>query len=167
MTQSDLKDAEKWGIKNPKDVDASYQSGSEDDPLSAKALSFGGVYGQIDDPEKVVDAMFAYLKTQSQKEQSSDDSTGELVGSPKAVTPEGLDGAVMKCQNVKIKDNDPSATAKGPKEINVPVCIWGDHSTVAFTTAVDVAGALTGKGTDLDEAASIAAKLRNDVRVKL
>ena len=51
-----MKDAEGWGVKNPKQVEAAYQSGNKDNPLAQKNLTFGGVYGEIDDPEKVVDA---------------------------------------------------------------------------------------------------------------
>lgn len=47
------------------------------------------------------------------------------------------------------------------------LCVWGDHSTVASVTSVDIAAFLTGKSGSLDEAAATAAKLRNDVRVKI
>lgn len=61
------------GVTNPKDVSANYQSGSEDNPLAGKLISFGGVYGEVDDPEKAVDAMFGYLKSESEKEAGGED----------------------------------------------------------------------------------------------
>ncbi|MEV8343042.1 hypothetical protein [Streptomyces niveus] len=162
MSKDDLADAEKWGVKNPKDVSAQYQSGSlEDNPLGAKVLSFAGVYGEIEDPEKAVDAMFAFMKSEAEKGDSADE--GSLVGSPEAFEPDGLDGAIMKCQAMAIK-NDPDS---GPKEIKLSVCIWGDYSTLGFSLPVDMTSALGGKPMSLEDSAATTAKLRNDVRVKL
>ncbi|MEV0115963.1 hypothetical protein AB0H77_22405 [Streptomyces sp. NPDC050844] len=167
MTSSDIKDAEKFGVKNPKDVEASYQSGDESNPLTAKALQFGGVYGEIDDPEKVVDAMFA----EAEKNQKSGKEGGEnitLVGSPKSYEPEGLDGAVLKCQEMKV-DMGAGATGstEAPKEMSAATCIWGDHSTLGFVVTIDAAAAMAGKAADLEEGASTTAKFRKEVRVKV
>ncbi|MFJ7963647.1 hypothetical protein [Streptomyces sp. NPDC096324] len=163
MTKDDLKDAEGWGVKNPKDVNAAYQSGDKSNPLAAKQISFGGVWGTIDDPEKTVDNMFADMKTNQEKEGTKD---GELVGSPKAYTPSALDGAVLKCQEIKVK-SDSSGAAAGPKEFTMPVCIWGDHSTLGFVMPIDFASMMAGKGSTPEAAAEIAAKLRKDVRQKI
>ncbi|MFI1537806.1 hypothetical protein [Streptomyces anandii] len=162
MSKSDLKDAEGWGVKNPKDVNANYQSGDKSNPLSMKQLTFGGVYGTIDDPEKAVDNMFAYMKSKQEKEGTKD---GELLGTPKAYNPSGLDGAVLKCQSLKV-DMGSSAGSTGPKNMTMPVCIWGDHSTLGLVMPVDFASAMTGKASTPEDAADTAAKLRNDVRVK-
>ncbi|MEU1194684.1 hypothetical protein ABZ446_00475 [Streptomyces sp. NPDC005813] len=162
MTKSDLKDAEGWGVQNPKDVSAAYQSGDESNPLAMKQISFGGVYGTIDDPEKAVDNMFADMKKNQEKEGTDE---GELVGSPKAYEPSGLDGAVLKCQEVKVK-NDKSSSG-GPSEFTMPVCIWGDHSTLGFVMPIDIASMMAGKGSTPEAAADIATKLRKDVRVKI
>ncbi|MFD9463468.1 hypothetical protein [Streptomyces sp. NPDC060027] len=165
MTKNDLKDAEGWGVKNPKDVSAAYQSGDESNPLSMKQLSFGGVWGTIDDPEATVDSMFAEMKKNQQKEGTKD---GELVGSPKAYSPSALDGAVLKCQEVKIKnDSSDTGASAGPGEFTMPVCIWGDHSTLGFVMPIDYASMMAGKGSTPEAAAEIAAKLRKDVRVKI
>ncbi|GGX85520.1 hypothetical protein [Streptomyces anandii] len=162
MSKSDLKDAEGWGVKNPKDVNANYQSGDKSNPLSMKQLTFGGVYGTIDDPGKAVDNMFAYMKSKQEKEGTKD---GELLGSPKAYNPSGLDGAVLKCQSLKVEMGS-SAGSTGPKDMTMPVCIWGDHSTLGLVMPVDFASAMTGKASTPEDAADIAAKLRKDVRVK-
>ncbi|MFD3919084.1 hypothetical protein [Streptomyces sp. NPDC058595] len=164
MSKDDLKDAEKWGVTNPKDVSAQYESGSvEENPFGAKILPFAGVYGEIEDPEKAVDGMFGYLKSESEKDSGSGDAPA-LVGSPKAFEPEGLDGAVLKCQEMSIKNGEATA---GPKEMKFSVCIWGDYSTLGFAMPVDMASAMAGKGGSLEEAAATTAKLRKDVRVKL
>jgi hypothetical protein len=153
FSKSDLKDAEKQGVKNAKDVSAAYSAGNKDNPLAAKAINFEGIYGEISDPEKVVDAMFAEAKKNASK-----DGDGEVIGSPQAYKPSGLDGAVLKCQEMKLKEDS--------KEMRMPVCIWGDHSTIGVFIHVDVADLASGKSPDLQSAAEQAAKFRKEVRVK-
>ncbi|MEU9212081.1 hypothetical protein AB0D27_30135 [Streptomyces sp. NPDC048415] len=162
MSSDDLADFQKWGVKNPKDVSAGYSKGAA---AATQTLSFSGVYGTIDDPEAVVDAMFAKLKTESEKDQSGDSSKGKMVGSPKAVTPAGFDGGIMKCQEAEIT-NTSSTGGSTAKTVTMPFCIWGDHSTVVDVIAMNYAGFLTGKAGTIDDTAALAAKLRKDVRVK-
>ncbi|MFI0962122.1 hypothetical protein ACH4S8_12065 [Streptomyces sp. NPDC021080] len=159
MSEKDLKDAEGWGVKNPKDVSAAYQSGDKSNPLAAKQIEFGGVWGTIDNPEATVDNMFAGMKKEQQKDGTKD---GEFIGSPKAYTPSELDGAVLKCQEIKVNNSQ-----TGPKSFTMPVCIWGDHSTIGYVLPLDLASMMVGKGSTPEAAAEIAAKLRNDVRVKV
>ena len=165
MSDKDVKDAEKHGVKNAQGVGAEYQAGdTKTNPLAVKYLKFMGVYGEISDPEKVVDGMFAEMKKNSSKDNTD---TGELVGSPQSFT-DRFDGAVMKCQETKIKNDTPSSgeTTSAPKEMSMPVCIWGDHSTLGIVIPVDLATAMTGKTADLQGAADTPAKLRSEVRVK-
>jgi hypothetical protein len=156
-----LKEAEKWGVKNAKEVEAGYQSGDESNPFASKMLQFGGVYGEIEDPEKVVDAFFAHMKTESEKDA---DSEAKLVGSPKAYEPAGLENAVLKCQQMKGPTG--ASAGQGPKDVTLTVCVWGDHSTLGMVMPIDMAGALTGKGGDPSAAADTTVKLRKEVRVK-
>jgi hypothetical protein len=160
FNEDDIKEAEDHGVKNAKDVGAQYQAGDESNPLAAQMINFMGVYGEIDDPESVVDAMFADMKKEASKDSSK---TGELVGSPEAFTPSALDGAVLKCQATKIKGDSSSG---GPSEMSMPVCIWGDHSTLGVFIYADLASAMAGKSADLSGAADKAANFRKDVRVK-
>ncbi|MEU0002732.1 hypothetical protein ABZ079_00090 [Streptomyces sp. NPDC006314] len=160
MTSKDLKDAEKWGVHDPKDVSAQYQSGDEDNPLSRKMIQFGGVYGTIDDPEKAVDAMFAYMKTESQKDS---DSKAALKGEPKAYEPAGLDGAILKCQQATAPTG---ASSGGPKDVTMTICVWGDHSTLGLVMPMDLASLLAGRSSDPAADAELAAKFRDEVRVK-
>jgi hypothetical protein len=153
MSAKDVKDAESWGVKGAKDVGANYASGTG---LTAKNLMFSGVYGTIDDPEKAVDAMFAKSKENSEKESGSDT---KLVGSPETVKPAGFSNGVMKCQYAQ--------TTSSGKTTKMPICIWGDHSTLTYVLSYDLAAMTTGKSTTIDEAAEIAAKLRKDIRVKV
>ncbi|NEB01766.1 hypothetical protein G3I78_22220 [Streptomyces sp. SID13726] len=158
FSENDVKDAEKHGVKNAQDVSATYQSGAATDYLAMKMVNFMGVYGDIDDPEKVVDAMFAEMK-----KSAASDGEGKVVGSPKAYTPAGLDSAVLKCQETKVDSGTSTGTSGS---ISMPVCIWGDHSTLGIVIPIDMADAMSGKAADLSNAADMTAKLRTEVRVK-
>ncbi|MEU5996898.1 hypothetical protein [Streptomyces sp. NPDC047197] len=167
MTSNDIREAEKHGVSNAKDVEGQYQSGTEDNPLSQKILQFNGVYGDIADPEKVVDAMFV----EAEKNAKEGDSGGEpmtMVGSPQSYSPAGLDGAVMKCQEMKFDlGSSTGGSSAGPSNMSMATCIWGDKSTLGIVITTDVANAMAGKSADLDEAAEKTAKFRKEVRVKL
>jgi hypothetical protein len=163
VSDSDVADFQKFGVKNAKGANGSYTNGTG---LSQKSLSFKGVYGTIDDPEAAVDAMFAKVKSESEKNQSGDSTKGKLLGSPETVNPSGFSNGIMKCQVAQIDNTSSSSTGAGAaKTITVPFCIWGDHSTVAQVSAFSLAGLASGNGGSIDDVASLAAKLRNDVRV--
>jgi hypothetical protein len=114
---------------------------------------FAGVYGTIDDPEKVVDAMFAQMK----KDSAESSSGGKLVGSPQEFKPAGFKNGVMKCQQIK--------TTTSGQTMEMPFCIWGDHSTLTYVLSYDLAALTAGKTTSMADAAELTAKVRNDVRV--
>ncbi|MGW0733899.1 hypothetical protein [Streptomyces sp. NPDC002851] len=159
----DFDDAEDWGIKNAKDVSAGYAAGSG---TSAKSLAFGGVYGEIEDPEAAVDAMFAQMKEESEKDQSSSSSKGELIGDPEEFQPDGFENGIMKCQEAKVTKGA-GAAAGGPSEATIPICIWADNSTLAEVLHFDMASLATGNGGSMEDLAGIAAKVRNEVRVEV
>ncbi|MEU4728711.1 hypothetical protein [Streptomyces sp. NPDC023588] len=163
FSDKDKKEAEGVGVKNPTQVGMTYQSGDPKNPLSAKLLNFSGVYGEVADPEKAVDAYFALAKLEATKGDSK--QTVDLIGSPKTMSPAGFKGAVMKCQEAKFTTKD--TTAKGPKEFTLPICIWGDYSTLSTVTAMEMSSVLAGKsGYTLEQTAEFTAKLYNTARVK-
>ncbi|QKW06462.1 hypothetical protein HUT18_08650 [Streptomyces sp. NA04227] len=168
LDSDDTSDLEKAGFKDPENVNAAYEKEDTANPLASKYLQFIGAYGKSEDPAAVLDAMFAKMNEEAKKEEGKE-KVGELVGSPQEFTPEGLDGALMKCQESKFKNNNPSSSDSpgAPKEISMPICIWSDYSTVGIVIAPDLGAALTGKSADLGDAAETAAKLRKEVRVKL
>ncbi|MCX4980898.1 hypothetical protein [Streptomyces sp. NBC_00572] len=157
-----LKEAEKNGVKNAKEVEAAYDVKDPANPLGGKRISFTGLYGEIDDPEKVVDSIFTYTKTEAEKEKS-DSEAPELVGSPQEYKPSELDGAILKCQQLKTKAD----AAKSIPAMTMTMCVWADHSTVGLVIPIDMASLLTGKAGSAEEAAATTAKLRKEVRVKL
>ncbi|WUS96998.1 hypothetical protein OHA46_10025 [Streptomyces sp. NBC_00708] len=169
LTGKDKTEAEGMGIKSPTEASASYTSGDmEKNPLTAKMLVLKGLWGQVDDPAKAVDAAFASAKEEMGKDEGDSDSEVSLVGSPEKAEPKDFDGALMKCQVLKTVNKDADGSvAKGPKELNTPVCIWSDYSTVGIVFAVDVGAAMTGKSMATDEVADLAAKLYNTSRTKI
>lgn len=163
MSDSDAAEAKKWGVTDATQTGAGYTAG---EGTTQKTLNFSGFYGQIEDPENVVDAMFAEMKKNSEKSSSGEEAP-ELVGEPQEFTPAGFENGVLKCQNMKLTMTGAGTAAGGPSSFTLPVCIWGDHSTLVYTGSSDAAAVLTGKGMSLDDAATQAAKLREEVRVEV
>ncbi|WP_228991176.1 hypothetical protein [Streptomyces sp. DH8] len=168
VTGEDKAEAEAMGVKDANKVEAQYKSGSKDNPLAQKVLMFEGVWGEVSDPAKTLDAAFAKAEVNMMKSGGDGKSKVSLVGSPKEFKPEGFDGALMKCQDLKVvNDKAVGSAAKGPKEFTMPVCIWADYSTVGIVGSLDVASALTGKGGPQEDVADLAAKLYNTSRTKI
>ncbi|WP_282794752.1 hypothetical protein [Streptomyces sp. CC224B] len=166
MSPDKAKEAEEHGVKNAKNVEAQYESGSDDNPLGQKLFQFNGLYGEIEDPEAVVDKMFGSVEEKAAKDNGSAKVT--LVGSPKTFKPSGLDGALMKCQEMKYSFGGAATTgAKVPKEMSMATCIWGDKSTIGVGITADMANVMGGKSADLEEGAEKTAKFRKEVRVKI
>ncbi|MCF6526026.1 hypothetical protein [Streptomyces sp. JJ36] len=163
MTDEDLRELEGFGVQNPEKAGATYQAG---EAATAKHLNFSGVWGEIEDPEAVLDAAFAKIAQEAAEDPETDNGgKAELVGDPEEQSPEELDGAVMKCQTAKFT---PPASSDTPvKEFTLPICMWADHSTLAWVGVTDVASALTGGGMSLEDAAVTTAKVRQDTRVKV
>lgn len=116
-------------------VNATYKSGT------TKTLSFGGNYGEVDDPEASVDWAL---------KQSGKSTGGEAVGEPETVTPAGFDGDVMKCQQLKVVT------------MHMGMCTWADSSTLGLVGQIDTSGGLSSEPVDLKETAEITAKVRED-----
>ncbi|MEE1938115.1 hypothetical protein V1L54_01560 [Streptomyces sp. TRM 70361] len=161
----DLKEIEQFGVSDPTNVSATYMSG--DDVLSQKHLSFSGVWGEIRDPEAVVDAMFAKAEEGIREDSGGDGSEGtaELVGEPREMSPPGLENAVMKCQEMKLSGEGTAELSGGA--FTMSFCIWGDHSTIAYSALNDMTAFTTGENFSMDETAEAVARLRNDVRVEI
>ncbi|GGV93247.1 hypothetical protein GCM10010230_03590 [Streptomyces narbonensis] len=157
-----LKDPEQKGVKNAKDVGASWEVKDAANPLGGKLLSFSGLYGEIDDPEKTIDSVFAGIKAEAEKDEAKADEP-KLVGSPQEFTPAELDGAILKCQEAKSEANPAESTPA----FSMTFCVWADHSTVGFVVPVNMADMFAGKSGSMEDAASLTAKLRKEVRVKL
>ncbi|WP_030862332.1 hypothetical protein [Streptomyces sp. NRRL F-2747] len=155
--------AEAIGIKDPHQASQQYLNGVKG---KAKQMTASGFWGQIDDPERALDAYFGTIGAPNPET----DKLGlkyEKVGTPKAFTPDGFKGAVMKC--VEIKMSTTKTTKPGePSSLVVPTCAWSDHSTLAAVNHMDQTTILTG-GTQgsLEDVSKLAAKLYNTSRTKV
>ncbi len=151
------KNAEKLGIKNPHNVSASYTSGSIS---KGTQMSFQGIYGEIADPEEAIDAGFAKVGENTEKEShDGGDEQIKLAGSPESVEPDALDNALMKCQTAELTD--------GGNTVDLPICIWADHSTYGVVVGADTAAMAKGSGgMATADVARFAATLRKAARVE-
>ncbi|MFH8390923.1 MULTISPECIES: hypothetical protein [unclassified Streptomyces] len=159
-SSSDAKDLAASGITNSKSVSGVYSTIDLNNPdtlkdltaiAASKAVSFSGLYGKVKDPAAAIDASFANIKKDSAKESAS---KIEFVGDAKSVSPAGLDGAIMKCQEAKALNQ---TTGKTDTQY---MCMWADYSTLGFGVA-----ASGGHGVSMDESAKVTAALRKDIRV--
>lgn len=163
-TGEDKTTLEGLGIKDPQQAGATYQSG-EANPAAAKSITLQGFWGDVTDPAKVINN--AFNNAESGFKKGAEGMDVQLVGSPKAVTPAGFKGALMKCQDMKVLNKEGDGATKGPKEFTVPICVWADYSTVGTVIGVDLGLAMTGKGMAQDDAAGLTAKLYNTSRTKI
>lgn len=153
LSAADRRDLERLpGVVDPRPVAAEYSSPDR------RTLMPTGVWGRVDKPEQVADAVFLVV---------ADSVTGQEttpVGSPETTTPEGFDdGAVMKCQKFRVPA---PAGSRGPSSVRVPLCVWGDSSTVGAVLVVDPLASLTGNA-KLSDTAGTAARVRTDARVEI
>ncbi|MGW7242528.1 hypothetical protein [Streptomyces sp. NPDC054804] len=160
-SSSDAKDFAKSGVTDATSVTAIYstvdlESLDATDPTdlakaqTAENLTLFGVYGSVKDPQAALDATFAQMK----KEGTSDDDRVKLVGDAQSVSPAGLDGAVMKCQQAQGKSQLTG------KQQTAYLCIWADYSTIGMVEPT--AGVKTYS---VDESAKLAADVRAQARV--
>ncbi|MFF3968600.1 hypothetical protein ACFYZ6_02110 [Streptomyces rubiginosohelvolus] len=164
LTGTKKTDVEALGIKNPSAAKADYSVGTA--AAATKVLNFEGFWGEIADPAKVVNDAFNDVEKDAKS--GSGEVSIELVGSAETAEPEGFEGAVMKCQDLKVTNkNGDGSVAKGPQHFILAVCVWADYSTAGITTTADKALALAGQGVPKDQAAALTAKLYNTARTKI
>ncbi|WP_340561517.1 hypothetical protein [Streptomyces sp. GSL17-111] len=150
------------GVSDGESVEGQYTTLDTSDPsaldegsLATMRMAFyGGVWGKVDDPGQAVDDFFTAMREESEKDPSDE---AELVGDPQSVSPEGLDGAVMKCQEVESKGDE-----EMPTTFSTSLCVWADYSTVGMVMPLSVVGAMS-----VEDSAEVAADFRTEARVKV
>ncbi|MFP8882506.1 hypothetical protein [Streptomyces mangrovi] len=166
----DLKELEKVGVSDAEEVNAEYFTGDVDDPspTTGMALSFNGVWGEVKNPEAAVDALFATLSEGADEDSSEEgDAKVTLIGEPEEVSPEGLENAVMKCQEAEFTSASSAGLGSG-KRATIPFCVWADYSTVGAVSLADISAFLSGKGgAPVGDAADLAAELHSKARVEI
>jgi hypothetical protein len=166
----DLKELEKVGVSDAEEVNAEYltRNVGDPDPTTGMALSFNGVWGEVKDPEAAVDTLFATLAEGAGEEPSEKgDAKVTLMGEPEEVSPEGLENAVMKCQEAEFTGDSSTGLGNGGKA-TMPFCVWADYSTVGAVSLADISAFLGGKGgAPIGDAADLAAELHREARVEI
>ncbi|AZQ71580.1 hypothetical protein EKH77_10445 [Streptomyces luteoverticillatus] len=124
-----------------------------------KDMSFTGIWGRVEDPERSVDMLFLSSATAARKDKRL--STFTWSGSPQRLTPDGLGkDTVLKCQGTRFTL---AGTDDKPTHIRT-LCAWADHDTVGTVSLADASFARYGRDIPLDRAAELTAGLRHDTR---
>ncbi|MGW6708799.1 hypothetical protein ACWGDE_28465 [Streptomyces sp. NPDC054956] len=167
------KEAQALGVNNAQAVSGIYNADSTDpgDPakVGGRRLIFDGLYGDIADPSMALDKYFANVGNKGPKGDGKRKGVEmQLVGKARVVKPAGFEGALMKCQDVKVAHAKGDGTSKSvDADYQIPVCAWSDHSTVAGTNVFELAQAKTGgQGASQDEVAALTAELYRTARRK-
>ncbi|MFI9200367.1 hypothetical protein [Streptomyces sp. NPDC053048] len=151
------------GIVNGTGVKGSYAN-----PEKQK-LRVTGVYGEVADPNKSVDAMLAKMDENQSRSASTYGMKPVLVSPTAVYHPGDFDGAVMKCLTQKAEKSYSSTST----HTEVSTCIWGDSSAIGIVehqvtkTTGGFAGTATsasGNVMSAKELSEAAAKIRNAVR---
>ncbi|UQA95399.1 hypothetical protein [Streptomyces halobius] len=161
---TDDKQAKAMGITESKGVAAAYTNSSK---LQLKVI---GAYGKVADPEAAVDQMFAKMEEGMEKSLKGRDSSEnnmklETATGPTDYSPDGFDGAVLKCKVHKITAGGGGVTLS----FNATTCIWGDNSAVAMVSTTDVPsrtnpGQIEAHAPGAEQLAEKTAKIRDEVR---
>ncbi len=173
LNAAQRKEAEGLGVRNAQAVSGIYNAASTDssDPakVGGRRLSFDGLYGDIADPATALDNHFANVGKKGLKgDGNTRGLTMERVGSARTVKPAGFEGALMKCQDVKVTRDKAAGAPKGVgTDFQFPVCAWADYSTVGGANVIDLAQPMTGgKGASQEEVAALTVKLYETARQK-
>ncbi|WP_171161610.1 hypothetical protein [Streptomyces sp. I05A-00742] len=165
---TDDRTARKMGIANGTAVMGEYVNDKKQD------LNVIGVYGDIADPRKTLDAMTAESDKGARKYPA-----GAPGGKPETVTPwteyhpAGFDGVIMKCTSSKSEHKTGTASFR----FGISQCFWADgsamgavqHTVTAFDGLPAEARGATGATGDVmsaEELSVAAAKVRNEARKK-
>ena len=156
---TDDKESKALGITDGKGVQGAYEN-----PSKLK-LSVAGAYGKIADPESAVDQMFAKLDDNQKKSAATRKVQIETVTEATEYSPDGFDGAVLKCKTQKITAGEGGINIS----LNASVCIWGDTSAIGVVTATDTpptsaTAESLAKAPGAEELAEKTAKIRDEVR---
>ncbi|MFD3872823.1 hypothetical protein [Streptomyces sp. NPDC058623] len=163
--------AQVLGVNNARAVSGIYNAPSTDpeDPatVGGRRLIFDGLYGEIADPAMALDHYFTNVDKKGPKGDGKRQGVEmRLVGKARVVKPAGFEGALMKCQDVKVTRAKGDGNAKSvDRDYQIPVCAWSDYSTVAGANVLQLAQPMTGgQGASQDEVAALTAKLYNTAR---
>ncbi|MEU7135211.1 hypothetical protein [Streptomyces sp. NPDC046261] len=147
--------AKEFGIANGTGKKGSYTNSEK------QRLKVTGVYGDLADPAKTVDALFADME----KNQATYKDRIETVSETAAYRPAGFDGVSLKCKTQRIKSSVSSSSVT-----EVSTCIWGDASAMGIVehrvakSSGSSTSSATGNVMSAKELSEATVKVRNEVR---
>ncbi|MEU1813806.1 hypothetical protein ABZ543_01240 [Streptomyces roseifaciens] len=157
---TDDKSAKEFGISNGTGVSGTYASPEK------MSLSLTGVYGELSDPSKTVNAMIAKMEENQKKNDGAMQGYKiETITPWTEFSPSGFDGAVMKCRLQKATFTAGTLSSSSESAS----CIWSDSSAMGLVRHAapgksPYSEASTGKTMSAQELAEATAKIRNEVR---
>ncbi|MBB4892448.1 hypothetical protein FHS39_001459 [Streptomyces olivoverticillatus] len=154
--------AKQIGIANGTGVKGVYAN------TNKQKLRVTGVYGEVADPAKAVDAMLAVMDENQKKIQQTVKATIETTSPTAVYHPSGFDGAVMKCLTQKSTSTMGAMSAVS----EVSTCVWGDtsaigvveHQVTKVSGGIDSSASATGDVMSAKDLSETAAKVRTEVR---
>ncbi|MFF4949827.1 hypothetical protein [Streptomyces chattanoogensis] len=157
-TKPDAKKAAALGLTDGMSVSGQYANSNR------AQVSVAGFYGKVADPEGVIDQMFGQIEDNLKKKMAGeqDGTKFEAVDDAESYSPDGFDGATLKCAKYRI-----SGKEKGVEmSIDMTVCAWGDSSALGSVTYLPAIGptGVTEKAPEGEDAANKTAKIRQEVR---
>ncbi|GHC50813.1 hypothetical protein [Streptomyces cinnamoneus] len=150
--------AKEFGILNGTGKKASYENAEK------QRLKVTAIYGELADPAKTVDALFADMERAQAKYKDRIETVTETT----AYRPAGFDGVSLKCKTQRVKSTLSSLSVS-----DISTCIWGDGSAAGVVehrvvkSSGGIAGATTSATGDVMSAKELSeatAKVRNEVR---
>ncbi|GAA3175463.1 MULTISPECIES: hypothetical protein [Streptomyces] len=154
---SDDKELRAMGITHSKAVTGSYSNAGD------QLLGVTGIYGEVADPNSAADALFAKIDAEQKKQQARSKTTIETTVPATSYSPDGFDGAVLKCRTQKITVSASGASAA----ITASTCIWADSSAVGVVNSQakpDPSGASGAQALSAEQLSEKTAKVREEVR---
>ncbi|MCE7079229.1 hypothetical protein [Streptomyces sp. ST2-7A] len=123
LSEQELEDA---GLADMESVGGSYLVPDSDSPVpewGRIGMGFGGMWGEVENPQQTVDLIFLQF-AQSLAEEEGEEI--ELVGTAESFT---YEEAALKCQIARGTEPD----ADFGYTLEMTICAWADYSTVGLT----------------------------------
>jgi len=164
------KDAEALGVGNAGVVSGIYHAPSTDPGDPAKVggtrLHFDGFHGGIADPVRALDHYLATIGDKGLKGTGPAPGIGiRPVGRAETVQLAGIEGALMKCQDMEVTRSKGEEASKGVAEFRFPVCAWVDHSTLGGVRVLGLAQMTNGgEGAPPEEVAALTVRFYDTAR---
>lgn len=118
------------GVEYTDSVGGQYATALDEEELllgGGSGLVFGGMWGEIAQPQQTVDGLFHEIALGVAEGNEESESEIELLGSPESFSE---DDVALSCQQVKETTTDENL---GEVEVVGAICVWADYGTLGAT----------------------------------